>query len=68
MRKKFDFKERADECALRAATARNDRAREVWVKMEEYWRRRAANSEATLVPKQPRGPLQPARPKRDRVT
>jgi hypothetical protein len=51
--KQFDFNKRADECALHAATARNDRAREVWVKMEQYWRKRAAGAEAPLVPNQP---------------
>ena len=48
-----DFSKRADECALHAATAHNDRAREVWAKMEQYWRKRAAGAEAPLVPDQP---------------
>jgi len=48
----IDFSKRADECALHAATAHNDRAREVWTKMEQYWRRRAAGAEAPLVPSQ----------------
>jgi hypothetical protein len=51
--KDIDFSKRADECALHAATAQNDRAREVWAKMEQYWRKRAAGSEAPLVPAQP---------------
>ena len=38
---------------LHAATAHNDRAREVWAKMEQYWRKRAAGAEAPLVPAQP---------------
>lgn len=50
----IDFKKRADECALHAATAQNDRAREVWAKMEQYWRKRAAGTEAPLVPDQPK--------------
>ena len=49
----IDFEKRADECALHAATALNDRAREVWAKMEQYWRKRAAGAEAPLVPAQP---------------
>jgi hypothetical protein len=49
----IDFEQRADECALHAATALNDRARAVWVKMEQYWRKRAAGAEAPLVPAQP---------------
>jgi len=49
----IDFEKRADECALHAATAHNDRAREVWAKMEQYWRRRAAGAEAPLVPAHP---------------
>ena len=48
----IDFQKRADECALHAATAHNDRAREVWAKMEQYWRKRAAGAEAPLVPEQ----------------
>jgi hypothetical protein len=48
----IDFRQRADDCALYAATAHNDRARDVWVKMEQYWRKRAAGSEAPLVPSQ----------------
>jgi hypothetical protein len=51
--KDIDFSKRADECSLHAATAQNDRAREVWAKMEQYWRKRAAGSEAPLVPAQP---------------
>jgi hypothetical protein len=51
--KDIDFSKRADECALHAATAQNDRAREVWAKMEQYWRKRAAGAEAPLVPAQP---------------
>jgi len=50
----IDFSKRADECALHATTAHNDRAREVWVKMEQYWRKRAEGVEAPLVPDQPR--------------
>lgn len=51
--KPSDFSKRADECALYGATAHNDRAREVWAKMEQYWRRRAAGAEAPLVPADP---------------
>jgi hypothetical protein len=51
MREPLDFNKRADECSLHAATAQNDRAREVWAKMEQYWRKRAA--ETPLVPEQP---------------
>jgi hypothetical protein len=50
--KDTDFTKRADDCALHAATAHNDRAREVWAKMEQYWRKRAAGAEAPLVPAQ----------------
>ncbi len=50
--KDIDFSKRADECLLHAATAQNDVAREVWAKMEQYWRKRAAGSEAPLVPAQ----------------
>jgi hypothetical protein len=50
----IDFAKRADECALHAATAHNDRAREVWGKMEQYWRKRAAGVEAPLVPDLPK--------------
>ena len=57
MTKQLDFLKRADECSLHAATARNDRAREVWAAMEQFWRKRAAETaaadEAPLVPKQP---------------
>jgi hypothetical protein len=49
----IDFSKRADECLLHSATAQNDVAREVWAKMEQYWRKRAAGSEAPLVPAQP---------------
>jgi len=49
----IDFNKCADDCALHAATALNDRAREVWAKMEQYWRKRAAGVEAPLVPDQP---------------
>ncbi|MGH6768086.1 MAG: hypothetical protein ACRECO_03580 [Xanthobacteraceae bacterium] len=52
MAKTFDYRERADECALHAATAANDRAREVWGEMERYWRKRAQEVEAPLVPAQ----------------
>ena len=52
--KDIDFGKRADECAHHAATAHNDRAREVWTKMEQYWRQRAGGVEAPLVPDQPR--------------
>jgi hypothetical protein len=48
--KDIDFSRRADECAQHAATAHNDRARDVWTKMEQYWRKRAAGAEAPLVP------------------
>ena len=51
--KDIDFSKRADECALHAETAHNDRAREVWAKMEQYWRKRAAGADAPLVPDQP---------------
>ena len=51
--KDIDFNKRADECALHFATAHNDRAREVWAKMEQYWRKRAAGAEAPLVPADP---------------
>src|SRR5262245_53207923 len=59
----IDFQKRADECAQHATTALNERAREVWAKMEQYWRRRATGIEAPLVPVQPM-PVQPvpARP------
>jgi hypothetical protein len=40
MPKTFDYAKRADECQLRAATAANDQAREVWREMEAYWRKR----------------------------
>ena len=46
----IDFRKRADDCAIYAATAHNERAREVWAKMEQYWRKRAAGAEAPLVP------------------
>lgn len=52
MNKDIDFTQRADECALHGATAHSDRARDVWAKMEQYWRRRAAGAEAPLVPSQ----------------
>ena len=51
--KDIDFTKRADECALHGATAHNDRARDVWAKMEQYWRKRAAGAEAPLVPADP---------------
>lgn len=52
-KQRIDFRERAEECARHATTALNERAREVWAKMEQYWRRRAAGIEAPLVPVQP---------------
>ena len=52
MARELNFSERADECALHAATAQNERAREVWAKMEQYWRKRAG-AEVPLVPDQP---------------
>ena len=64
-KKDMDFSKRADECALHAATAHNEQAREVWAKMEQYWRKRAAAGvEAPLVPEQPKWPTWP---KRERV-
>lgn len=48
--KDTDFRKRADECALHATMAQNDRARDVWTKMEQYWRKRATGAEAPLVP------------------
>jgi hypothetical protein len=53
VKKDMDFTQRADECALHAATAHNERAREVWAKMEQYWRKRAASTDAPLVPNHP---------------
>ena len=53
VKQQMDFSKRADECALHAATAHNDRAREVWAKMDQYWRKRALGAEAPLVPGQP---------------
>ncbi|MBX9778256.1 MAG: hypothetical protein K2Y71_28060 [Xanthobacteraceae bacterium] len=50
--KDIDFSRRADDCALHGATAHNDRARDVWAKMEQYWRKRAAGAQAPLVPAQ----------------
>jgi hypothetical protein len=47
-----DYRKRADECALHAATAANDQARAVWSEMERYWRKRAQAVEAPLVPDQ----------------
>ena len=58
--KDIDFAQRAEECAMYGATAHNDRAREVWAKMEQYWRKRAEGAEAPLVPAHP-GELQHAR-------
>ena len=52
--KDIDFSKRADECALHATTAHNDRAREVWVNMEQCWRKRAADADVPLVPDQPK--------------
>jgi hypothetical protein len=51
--KDIDFAKRAEECASYGATAHNDRAREVWAKMEQYWRRRAEGAAAPLVPVHP---------------
>jgi hypothetical protein len=53
VRKQSDYTKRADECALHAMTAHNERARDVWAKMEQYWRKRAASTEAPLVPDHP---------------
>ena len=33
--KDTDFRKRADECALHATMAQNDRARDMWTKMEQ---------------------------------
>jgi len=52
MQEILDFKQRADECALHAAMAHNERAREVWARMEQYWRKRAG-AEVPLVPELP---------------
>ena len=52
MEQDTDFSRHADECALHAATAHNDHARQVWKKMEQYWRKRAAGMDAPLVPDQ----------------
>jgi hypothetical protein len=46
MAKAFDYEKRAQECALHAATAANDQARDVWRQLEVYWRKRAADSSA----------------------
>jgi hypothetical protein len=47
--KDTDFLKHADECALHAAAAQSDHARDVWTKIEQYWRKRAAGAEAPLV-------------------
>ncbi len=41
--KDIDFGKRADDCALHGATTTTI-AREVWAKMEQYWRKRAAGA------------------------
>ncbi len=64
-KKTFDYQKRADECASWARSAVNDQARDVFAKMEGYWRKRARDkgasntadkgAEATLVPEKPSG-------------
>jgi hypothetical protein len=46
--KSFDYEKRAQECALRAATAANDQAREVWRQLEAYWLKRASDRSAAI--------------------
>jgi hypothetical protein len=53
MSTKLEYQKRAVGCAARAATAGNDQARNVWREMEKYWRKRAEDNEAPLVPEQP---------------
>jgi hypothetical protein len=53
MSSRLDYQKRAVGCAARAATAGNDHARDVWREMEKYWRKRAAENDAPLVPEPP---------------
>ena len=53
MRKTFDHKQRADACARWARIAVNDRARDVWLTLEQYWRQRANAVDAPLVSEPP---------------
>ena len=39
-KKTVDYQKHADECGLWARSAVNDRARETFAKMEEFWRQR----------------------------
>jgi hypothetical protein len=50
MIKRFDYAERAEDCALHAATAANDQARDVWRKMEAYWRKRNEETSRSILP------------------
>jgi hypothetical protein len=38
--KTFDYVHHAAECSVQAAISSNDQAREVWRKMEAFWRKR----------------------------
>ena len=40
----INYQERISECACRAATADNPQVRDIWKRMEEFWRKRAANA------------------------
>ena len=43
MRKTFDYRQRAEECAKWAADAANEEARKLWREMESYWRKRGGD-------------------------
>ena len=52
MTAKLVYQKRAVDCAARAASAKTDKARDVWHRMEKYWRRRADECDVPLVPEQ----------------
>ena len=43
MRKTFDYRKRAEECAKWATDAANEEARKLWREMESYWRKRGGD-------------------------
>ena len=52
MTTKDDYQKKAVDCAARAVTTPSEQARLYWLGMEKYWRKRAEEVDAPLVPDQ----------------
>jgi hypothetical protein len=65
-KKVLDYQKRAEECASWAQSAVNVQARDVFAKMETYWRKRAKSMEGATADKAAEAPLVPDKPWRTR--